>query len=151
MKSLQESLFDVDLKEKELRLRDVYELNDSNPLRVIGVPIGQMFSETKITKYKNPLYPERGFCNSFNAGLIGIIADMSAPDNKTINNGRLNYDWCQELLSKLGKYVRKDWKWAFDEKFGVDLRRAGKELIQVVFNYDGGSGIYIYTFKLKNQ
>ena len=152
MKSLQESLFDKDLVKKDLKFRDVYELLAGHAgMQVWGIPIGPVFSTTKVTKYKNPYYPETGFLNAFNAGLMGIIADMPAPDQKTINNGHLNYDWCQELLSKLGKYVHRDWKWSFDEKFNVALRRAAKNLIQVVFNYDEGSGVYVYTFKLKNS
>ena len=91
-------------------------------MQVWGMPLGQVFSPTKVMHYKTPYFPESSFCNEFTAGLLGIIVDMPIPKEKDIDTGTSS-DWCRDLTSKLNKYAKNDWKRQYEEKFSVELIR----------------------------
>ena len=150
MKSLKESLFDKDLKEKDLKFREVYDLlAGHNGMQVWGMPIGPMFSTTKVTNYKNPYYPETGFFNAFNAGFLGIITDMPVPSEKDFHNSASK--WCGDLNDRLLKYVRNDWKQEYKDKFVVELKNRvsnNSGLISVCLRL-GDNGGMEYIFKRK--
>ena len=150
MKSLQESLFDKDLKEKDLKFREVYDLlAGHNGMQVWGMPIGPMFSTTKVTNYKNPYYPETGFFNAFNAGFLGIITDMPVPSEKDFHNSTSK--WCGDLNDRLLKYVRNDWKQEYKDMFIVELKNRvsnNSRLISVCLRL-GDNGGTEYIFKRK--
>ena len=152
MKSLQESLFDNDLKTKELKFRDVYHMIPGHlGMQVSGVPLGNMFAPTKVIKYKNPYRPDDGFCNDFNAGILGIIVDMPVPNKNDFNKNRRS-QWCIDLKSKLSEFIKPSWKQSFDEKFNVHLDNItfGKdEYAYVRFDYDNGAGVCKFSFKMK--
>lgn len=153
MKSLKESLFDKDLAKKELKFRDVYKLLPGYAgMQVWGMPIGQMFSTTKIEKYRNPYYPDNGsFVNDFLAKFIGIIVNVQVPSKKDFNDSKSK--WCSQLKTTLRKYVRNDWKQEFDEKFEVLLKNRvsnNSGLISIELQ-DGDVGGYIFNFKIESS
>jgi len=149
MKSLQESLFDKDLAEKELTLRNAYDiLGDYKGFKSWGMPIGQIFSVNMVNHYKNPYSSDER--NDFFRGLFGIIMDMPVPSDKDINSG--GGDWAQKLISKqgLGKYVSPSWRHEYNEKFEAHLRKAGKNLIEVIIQC-GDAGGYVIALKRKGS
>jgi hypothetical protein len=152
MKSLQESLFDNNIK-KGITIRQAYCLLAGHErIQTVGMPIGQMFMVNKLSKYPNPYY--EGHMGDGLVGLLGIITDLPVPLEKDYNLG-IECDWGQNAKKVLGKYIRRSWKQEFDENFEVNVRESclGKNMIEIrleLYNetHSYVIGSYQFTFKL---
>lgn len=151
MKSLQESLFDNNIK-KNLTIREVYCLLVGHEgVWSGGLPIGQMFIASKLLKYPNPYYKDQ--VGDGIAGLLGVIVDLPVPSEKDYNKG-INCDWGQNAMKVLKKYIKQSWRHEFDEKFEVNVRKSclGKDMIEIrleLYNetHSCVNGFYQFTFK----
>ena len=151
MKSLQESLFDDNIK-KDLTIRDVCELNQTATGRGLigmGIPIGHFFNVEKLKKYPNP-YIDYYFSgvNSLDY-LIGIIMDQPMPTKSNIKTS--DHKWCEKLKKDLTKYVSRSWKSEWDEKINIYLIEYPRDCFAVSIDFDHGSGSYEFVFKPKNS
>lgn len=104
MKSLQESLFDDNIK-KNPTIREAYGLlTGRTGFEVIGFEVGQMFNVDKLYDYPNPYYPD--MLPPGVAGLLGLIVDQEPPTRKDfLIKGQS--PWGTELKKKLTKYVKR--------------------------------------------
>lgn len=145
MKSLQESLFDQDLVDKEITIRQLYKLLPSNRgLSAMGMPIGQMFSVDKLNKYPHSFDTGRTVSSAFEK-LVGIIVDMPVPTKEDVIASR-HSKWSKDLKNKLSKYVKRDWRMEF-EKVDIYLEVFDhKELLNIDIDYNNGAGIFSFIF-----
>jgi len=153
MKSLQESLFDDNIK-KDLTIRDVCELNPTKTGRGIiaaGIPIGYFFSVDKLKKYPHPYdttsNPEY---NSLDY-LIGVIVDQPMPSTSNIKTYDYKWKWCENLKKTLTKYVTRSWRSEWDKKIDIYLIEYPNDCFAVSIDFDCGAGSYEFLFKQKNS
>lgn len=151
MKSLQESLFDDNIK-KDLTIRQACDLADEPGIRGIradGVPVGYLFDIKKLLKYPNPLELTNRL-DSVNC-LIGIIADQPIPSKSS--NSELE-KWGENMKKVLSKYVARTWRKEWDDKIEVYIKNwsAGSftGYFSVIISYDGEAGTYEFIFKPKS-
>jgi len=147
MKSLQESLFDDNIK-KNPTIREAYCLLSGRAgFEVFGFEVGQMFNVDKLYDYPNPYYPD--MFSPGVAGLLGLIVDQEPPTRKDfLVKGQS--PWGAELKKKLTKYVKRSWKQEWDKKLEViiDLFAPNSKIFSIELDFDHGTGIYRFLFKL---
>ena len=151
MKSLQESLFDDNIK-KTLTIRDVCVLNQTNTGRGIiahGMPIGQMFSAEKIRKYPHPYDTQNNSFYNLLDCLIGIIVDQPMPSKSEIRTS--GETWCNNLKKVLTKYIFRSWRSEWDKKCDVYLIEYPHDCFAVSIDFDCGTGSYEFIFKPKTS
>jgi len=152
MKSLQESLFDDNVK-KDITIREAYcLLAGRDGMWVGGLPLGQMFMANKLSNYPNPYYRDQ--VGDGLSGLLGVITDLPVPSEKDYNKG-VNCKWGQNAMKTLGKYIKRSWKHEFNEKFEINVRKSalGKDMIEIRLElmdeiHSSAIGFYQFTFKL---
>ena len=146
MKSLQESLFDDNIK-KEVTIRQAYCLvAGRDGFEAYGFEIGQMFNPNKLCNYPDPYYPDMYAAGI--AGLLGIIVDQTPPTRKDLLV-KGQSEWGAELKKKLSKYVSRPWKQEWEDKvmIKVDSFAMNGRVISIEINLDNGMGVYRLTFK----
>lgn len=151
MKSLQESLFDDNIK-KDLTIRDVCELNPTKTGRgitAIGMPIGQMFSAQKIRKYPHPYDIQNSSVYNLLDYFVGIIVDQPMPSKSNIKTS--DHKWCENLKKVLTKYVTRSWRSEWDKKINIYLIEYPNDGFAVSIDFECGTGSYEFLFKQKNS
>ena len=149
MRSLQESLFDDNIK-KNVTIREVCCLLAGNKgVEVYGFPVGQMFNPVKLLHYPNPYYPD--ILQELVANLLGIIVDEEPP-TKGDFNVRGQSKWGENLKKKLGKYVKNYWKQEWEEKVQIIINhyRPDLKIFSVEIDFDHGGGVFRFMFKMND-
>ena len=152
MKSLQESLFDDNIK-KNPTIREAYcLLAGRDGMQAGGMMVGELFDSNKLRKYPEPYYQD--MLGSGLAGLVGVVVDLPVPDKSDYNKG-IYSDWSQGAMKVLRKYIKKSWLHHFDEYFGVNVRKSvlGKDMMDIRLELNdpetgSTNGYYQFTFKL---
>ena len=146
MKSLQESLFDDNIK-KNLKFRDVFDVKSENVFRIEGFDIFRMFSVNKVVKYENPLHISKD--QPFAAGFLGIIGDLPMPKENEFNK---DCDWSKQAYKIIRKYISNSWKYEYDRSCKISLK-GNHDLseIDVEFEMCNGIGKTHCFFKRKNS
>lgn len=149
MKSLQESLFDDNIK-KDLTIRQLCEISTSSRgITAVGVPIGYFFSVKKLLEYPNPYNWEKIASNNVLNYLIGVIVDQPMPSKSNIKTS--DHKWCENLKKALTKYIMRPWKNEWDKKINVYLIEYPNDGFAVSIDFDSGIGSYEFLFKQKNS
>lgn len=151
MKSLQESLFDDNIK-KELTIRQTHDLVNEPGIRGVrasGIPIGYLFVTNKLLKYPYP-WEDANIIDSVNC-LIGIIGDQPVPSKSSSSELE---KWGKNMKKVLSKYVARAWKKEWDDKIKVYIKNwstgSFSGYFSVIISYDYGAGTYEFVFKPKS-
>lgn len=146
MKSLQESLFDNNLHEKEPSLRSLYKIRSKGGMDVSGINILNFFSATKLSKY--PFLYDRDNIPLLTptAGLFGIIVDMPVPTDEDFIKDEKS-KWSKTLKDRLSKYIWPSYKDMYDDvDIYIDKGSFKNYDFRVQFVFDHGAGITSLNF-----
>ena len=146
MKTLQESLFDSNLHEKNPSLRSLYKIRSKRGMDVSGLNILNFFSAIKLSKY--PFLYDRDNLNLLTptAGLFGIIVDMPVPTNEDFIKDEKS-KWSKTLKDKLSKYILPSYRDMYDDvDIWIDEDDKNYDF-RVQFIFDHGAGITSLYFE----
>lgn len=146
MKSLQESLFDSNLHEKEPFIRNLYKVRTKRGVECSGVNILSFLSAHKISKY--PFLYDDGNYSLLTplAGFLGVVVDMPVPTKEDFLKDE-NSKWSKTLKDKLSKYILSSYKSMFND-VDIYIDDDGTTYdFRVQFIFDHGAGITSLKFE----
>ena len=161
MKSLQESLFDKDLINKNISFRNVYELASGNTAITYAnysttFSITSLFDKDKVKTYKNPYKTDH--LQGFVKGILGIIGDCRVPTEEELKTKDLTLfkfpvaaEWCKMVKKELRKYIKPQYATTFDQFFIIKFYdfnyfTKDKHFVTVELNLNNGKNILRFLF-----